>query len=178
MITAKTTLEELAFIVSGALQKHGIKATLTGGGVVSIYTENKYQSYDLDFVSEDPIKNIEKALKEIGFIKSKSRYFEHKETKFFVEFIQPPVAIGDTLIKEYNKLNKDENTLYLLTPTHCVMDRLSAYYHWNDNQSLEQAILVAKSNKVDLKLIEKWSGDEGAVEKFKVFKGRLADKSK
>lgn len=49
-ITEKTTLTELAAIVSDALQRTDIVATLSGGAAVSIYTENRYQSEDLDFV--------------------------------------------------------------------------------------------------------------------------------
>ena len=53
MITKKTTLTELAAIVSDALEREGIIATLSGGSVVSIYTENRYVSEDLDFVTVD-----------------------------------------------------------------------------------------------------------------------------
>jgi hypothetical protein len=49
-ITRESTLLEVAAIVSDALQKAGIAATLSGGSAVSIYTENAYQSRDLDFV--------------------------------------------------------------------------------------------------------------------------------
>ena len=60
--------------------------------------------------------------------------------------------------------------LKLLSPTDCIKDRLAAYYHWNDIQSLDQAILVAKGNKIDLKEIERWSINEGMIDKFKIFK--------
>ncbi len=50
-IMAATTLQELAVIVSEALEQAGILATLSGGAAVSIYTDNQYQSYDLDFVT-------------------------------------------------------------------------------------------------------------------------------
>jgi len=51
MITRNTTLVELAAIVSDTLEREGIIATLSGGAVVSIYTENRYVSADLDFVT-------------------------------------------------------------------------------------------------------------------------------
>ncbi|MDI6740798.1 MAG: hypothetical protein QME74_10605 [Candidatus Edwardsbacteria bacterium] len=41
--------------------------------------------------------------------------------------------------------------LHLLSPTDCVKDRLAAYFHWNDRQSLEQAGLVADNRKIDIK---------------------------
>ena len=50
-ISEKTTLLELAAIVSGALEAAEVIATLSGGAVVSIYTEYRYLSEDLDFVT-------------------------------------------------------------------------------------------------------------------------------
>jgi hypothetical protein len=35
-------------------------------------------------------------------------------------------------------------------PTDCVKDRLAAFYHWGDRQGLEQAILVLKTNAIDI----------------------------
>ena len=60
--------------------------------------------------------------------------------------------------------------LKLLTPTDSVKDRLAAYYHWNDQQSLEQALLVCKEQKVDFKNIREWSNKEGMIDKFIEFK--------
>ena len=51
MIDEHTSLEELAAIVSEALESAGITATLSGGAAVSIYSDNKYESEDLDFVT-------------------------------------------------------------------------------------------------------------------------------
>ena len=50
------------------------------------------------------------------------------------------------------------------------MDRLGAFYHWNDEQSLEQALGVAKAKRVNLKQIRAWSGRESMAEKFKILK--------
>jgi hypothetical protein len=48
VITDKTTLAEPAAIGSETLERQGIVATLSGGTAVSIYTENRYVSEDLD----------------------------------------------------------------------------------------------------------------------------------
>jgi len=45
------TLPELAAVVSEALEAADIIATLSGGAAVSIYTEYRYLSEDLDFVT-------------------------------------------------------------------------------------------------------------------------------
>jgi hypothetical protein len=54
-----------------------------------------------------------------------------------------------------------------------VKDRLCAFYYWNDLQGLEQAVLVAKNQSVDLKEIKRWSKVEGKEEKHKIFKKKL-----
>jgi hypothetical protein len=53
------------------------------------------------------------------------------------------------------------------------MDRLSGYYHWKDEQSLEQALLVAKQMPVSLDKIRKWSIREGMGSKFTEFMERM-----
>ena len=49
-ITEQTTLEQLATPVCSALSESDISVVLSGGAAVSIYSENEYESYDLDFV--------------------------------------------------------------------------------------------------------------------------------
>ena len=61
----------------------------------------------------------------------------------------------------------------MLSPTDCVKDRLCAFYFWNDLQGLEQAILVAKSQQVDLKQIKRLSKVEGKEIEFKAFTDKL-----
>ena len=48
-ISGDTSVEELAAIISQTLEAAGIIATLSGGSAVSVYTDNAYQSHDLDF---------------------------------------------------------------------------------------------------------------------------------
>ena len=130
-------------------------------------------SFDLDFITHGNRKEIERVMKQIGFMKTKSRYYEHPDTEFFVEFPTPPLAIGNTPIDRFEVIESAEGYLKLLTPTHSVMDRLAAWYHWNDGQSLEQAIMVANNYTVDMDEIESWSETEGMKEKFLKFKNRL-----
>ena len=61
----------------------------------------------------------------------------------------------------------------IISPTDSVKDRLAAFYHWKDLQSLEQAILVASSNLVDLKSIKTWLKRDEKSSEFKEFKQRL-----
>ena len=67
-ISSSTTLHELAAIISQALEAEGILATLSGGAAVSLYTNNRYQSKDLDFVSSASTGRLAKAVKTLGFV--------------------------------------------------------------------------------------------------------------
>ena len=69
-ISKKTTLIELAAIVSDALENAGIIATLSGGAAVSIYTDDRYQSVDLDFVTTALLKDLKIVLEPLGFLHS------------------------------------------------------------------------------------------------------------
>lgn len=66
----------------------------------------------------------------------------------------------------------------MLSPTDCVKDRLCGFFHWNDRQSLDQAIMVAQRKKVDMGEIERWAVKERMREQFIVFKSDLAKRSK
>jgi len=165
-------IRELAAIVSEKLSENGIEAVLVGGACVSIYTKNKYLSSDLDFVTHAAIKEVAAAMSDLGFERKNSRHFIRKDCHFFIEFIAPPAAIGDEPIKNLNKLKTKFGKIILLTPTDTVKDRLAAYYHWNDPQALEQAIMVARGQKVNISEIKRWSAKEGHKEKCKAFLNR------
>ena len=172
-ITDKTTLEDLGAIVCTALKAAGIDAFLSGGAVVSIYTHNAYQSWDLDFISHGSFDTITEVMTNLGFSRERGRHFIHPNSQFFVEFPGVAMQIGDQLITTFAERTTKAGTLRLLRPTECVMDRLAAFYHWNDPQGLEQAILVALAHPVDLKAIEGWSQKEGVKKKFADFLDEL-----
>lgn len=167
-ITGKTTIAELAAIVCEALKQAGIDAFLSGGAVVSIYTENKYESYDLDFVTHADRRRIKDVMTTLGFTQEESRLFTHSQTKY-MEFPGAALAVGSQPIRKFSEIILPQGKLRLLTPTDCVKDRLAAYYHWNDRQGLNQAVLVARSHKVDLKEIETWSTNERMKSRFQDF---------
>lgn len=160
--------------MSAALEAAGISAVLTGGAVVSIYTNNEYESGDLDFISSANIKSIGGAIGSLGFVR-RGRMFSHPRTALFVEFPAGPLAIGDQLIRpsEVAEKRTAAGRFRLLTPTQCVMDRLAAYFHWNDLQALDQAVMVASSQPVSITRVEEWAKREGADEKLQTFKKRL-----
>ena len=178
MITKKTTLEELAGFVIAGLQKYNITATLVGGAVVSIYTKNEYQSHDLDFISPNDHQKIIEAMAAMAFTRA-GRSFEHPATNFTVEFPTGPLAIGDEIpVKSEGEITTIYGKVSLFSPTQCVMDRLAWFYHNNDRQCLDQAVMVATDHKINMTKVKAWSQNEKSMEKFQIFLGRLKSEQK
>jgi len=174
----KMSIGEIAAYIAEHLRHNGINVVLTGGSCVSIYTNNRYQSYDLDFieVGSSGRKKISGILMKLGF-QEKDRYFIHPNTPFFVEFPVGPLAIGDEPVSEVAKLEFATGSLSLLSPTDCVKDRLTHYYHWKDRQCLDQAIMVAAVSEVDLEEVYRWSRHEGMEEEFNRIRTMLQARS-
>ena len=165
---------EFAAFIYSYLNEHGVEVVLSGGACVAIYSRNKYISLDLDFIESGstPRRKLKKLLGQLGFFEER-RYFRHPETGFFLEFPTGPLAVGREPVKETVMLHFSTGVLRIISPTDCVKDRLAAYYHWGDRQSLEQAIMVVKDNSVDINEVERWSEAEGNLAQFQEIKPRL-----
>ncbi len=175
-INARMPLEELAALVCSTLEAHGISVVLSGGSVVSIYSNAEYVSYDLDFIPIGLARKVDDAMHSIGFAKEQ-RHWRHPKIRYWVEFAAGPVAIGDETIHEFAERRTATGMLRLLRPTECVMDRLSWYIHGADTQCLDQAVRVAELHAVDLTRIETWARGEGpqGVDRFREFERRLRE---
>jgi hypothetical protein len=172
-IDDRITRAELAAIIVSKLMEHGINAVLVGGAVVSIYTQNKYESDDLDFIAPASDDRITKAMAELGFTR-KGKDFEHPKTRFTVEFPGRRVAIGDDdpVVPE-GRLRVGDVDIVLLSPTQSVMDRLCWFFLDNDRQCLDQAVWIAQKQPIDFDAVKAWANREGHDEKYGVFLKRL-----
>ncbi len=174
------TVGELAAFISSHLDEHGMEVVLSGGSCVTIYSRQQYVSADLDFIELRSIrrKDLRKALAEIGFFEE-NRYFKHPDTEMIVEFPSGPLAAGGEPIEDIIVMEFATGSLKLISPTECVKDRLAAFFHWHDRQSLAQAVLVAQSKEIDLSEIERWSRNEGKLQEFrKIRKQLVGEKAK
>ena len=160
--------------VASHLKAEGIDTVLVGGAVVAIYTEGLYQSGDLDLIPNDMDRErIEPVLEGIGFVRS-GRYFRHPKCEhLFVEFPNGPVALGADYRITPAEREVGGQTIRLLSPTDCVKDRLASFIHWKTRDCLDQAILVARRQEVDLKSVEAWCRAEGGEEAYKEFSSAL-----
>ena len=100
MISALSSLTDVAFAICTALSEEGVVAVLTGGSAATYYAPEAYQSRDLDFVITIRGSGGAKALEKLGFQLKNGQYL-HAKTSFTVDFPQGPLAIGEDPVKTW-----------------------------------------------------------------------------
>jgi hypothetical protein len=178
-ISPYSTLKDVAAIISSALERAGIPATLSGGAAVSIYSDNEYQSKDLDFVTAATVSDLSPVLKKLGFVHTgvpRMSQFSHPKVEWFVEFPPTPITFGNLFVthEQCAIIDLPAGQLRIVTPTQSVMDRLAAAIAWKDAQSREQAILVAANQDIDWDELRTWFANEGETsEEFDRFRAAV-----
>ncbi|MEP7027283.1 MAG: hypothetical protein ABI960_01690 [Candidatus Eisenbacteria bacterium] len=158
--------------VGDALRRAGIHAVLTGGACASLHSRGGYSSVDADFVLTGEVQRnqLDQALAALGFNRSGDRYV-HPEIVFYVEFPRGPLAIGgDDRVSPIEFVSGRHRCLALSATDSC-RDRLAAFYHWNDRQSLAVAVRIAATNRIRWSVIERWSAAEGFSDRYGEFRG-------
>ena len=159
---SNATMLELAAIVANHLARRDIRVVLVGGFAVEVYTENLYLTKDIDMVnsSYNPPADIQKAMAEIGFHKQ-GRVYINETTDVCVEFPSAPLAVGDQLIEETTTIKTDHGELPILFAADVAKDRLAAFFHWNDRQSLVQALTIMSIHSIEPSGLEAFCDKEG-----------------
>lgn len=164
----KISLRDLAGFISEELRSEGIDVILVGGACVTIYSENRYLSHDLDFVTYEDLKKVKKVLLRLGFYEHAGS-FRQKECLWIVEFVSPPVSVGDEPISEFSQVKTSFGSIKMLRAVDSVKDRLAAFYYWGDRQGMEQAISICLAVDVDFEELRVWSKKEKQMNKFEKF---------
>lgn len=171
------TQVEFTAWVQTALRKVGIDTVLSGGSCVSVWSDNAYISEDIDLIVDGIAwrTKIRAAMLELGFTE-KNRYFVHPESRWFVEFPNGPLTVGEERPKKIVVRKLRSGSLTLLSATDCIKDRLTWWFHGQDRQCLEQAVAVAQANTVDLRELKRWAAGERMAESFRAIETRLTRK--
>jgi len=163
--------KELWEYVAVHLKNKGIDTILVGGAVVSIYSNGAYRSGDLDFVKVSLFETkIEETMNELGFKKHGRHYINPDCKHLFVEFPGgPPFGIGEDNTIVPDEVEVNGAVIKILSPTDCVKDRLASFIYFKAPEALDQAVLVAKNQEVNLDSIKKWCKRENALSAFEEF---------
>jgi hypothetical protein len=78
----------------------------------------------------------------------------HSSNRYTVEFVPSPVAIANDILSDFAIADTPFGPVRVLHAVDAVCDRLNKYVAYKDPDSLEAAITVARSCKVDLSKVE------------------------
>ena len=162
-----TSMIELAVVVAQHLKHRDIRVVLVGGLAVEIYTENQYLTDDIDMVDISYQKPavLKAAMSELGFTKQ-GRVYRNSSTDIVVEFPSAPLAVGDELIKDQTNIETEFGKISILFAVDVIKDRLAAYLHWKDQQSLIQALCIMLCHEIAPKKIKAFYENEASEEAF------------
>jgi hypothetical protein len=106
--------------------------------------------------------------------KQAGRHYRHPQcAHIYVEFGNPPVAIGEDYKVKPREVKIEQTTIKILSPTDCIKDRLASYIHFKSRDSFEQAVLVARRQPFDLKKVREWCRKENSLDAFEEFRSAL-----
>ncbi|HUR20921.1 MAG TPA: hypothetical protein VMZ90_08955 [Vicinamibacterales bacterium] len=173
-LSRHSTLREVVQAVSASLRRHRIEAILTGGACASLHSNGDYLSQDLDYIIRNLVTRtqLDDAMTAVGFARTGAEY-QHPDVPFFVEFPKGPLAIGDDDLVEPIEIRVGSVKVLTLSATDSCRDRLAAFYHWNDLQSLRVAAAIARRRTVNLNAIRAWSVREGRASEFRQFEREI-----
>jgi hypothetical protein len=165
----------VAAAVARALERRGIRAVLTGSACAALLTDSPSHSRDVDFTLEGEVRraDLDEAMAAAGFALEGDRYVS-AASPFSVEFPSGPLRIGRDLQIRPKPIRVGRTLVRALSPTDSCRDRLAAYFHRQDRQGLDTAVLIARKHRVDLRRIRDWSAGERSLKGYGLFRRELA----
>jgi hypothetical protein len=98
-----------------------------------------------------------------------------------VEFIKSVLlfilGVCEEPVHQVDKIATSTGVMRIISPTDCVNDRLAWHCHGNDTECLEQVVLAAQDNDIDMEEVKRWSFAEGKGPLFERIKHRFASRN-
>ncbi|MBA54232.1 MAG: hypothetical protein CMK89_07240 [Pseudomonadales bacterium] len=166
---SKIDIVTIAAIVAEHLQQHGIEVVLVGGLAVEIYTHNLYLTKDIDMVNTNyqPARKLTHAMAQLDFHKQ-GRVYVNASTDITVEFPSAPLSVGDEIIKQTTVAKVGGGRIPILKAEDVVKDRLAAFIHWQDRQSLIQATAILLQHNLKPMTFQAFCIKEGTDKDFQL----------
>ena len=166
---SSASIIELAAILAEHLQRNDVNVVLVGGLAVEIYTENLYLTKDIDMVNTNYKKPsaLHKVMAELDFHK-KGRIYVNDTTDITVEFPSGPLAVGNKPITSTTIVKTAKGNIPILHVNDVVKDRVAAFIHWQDRQSLIQAISMMFKHKIAPVQVKDFCMQEGSPSHYEL----------
>lgn len=169
LVWEKASVADAVAAVLTHLQAGNVQAVLVGASCAALHIPSlKPKSIDL-VVREYHVLEMTKLMKELGYKEVELRSFVSLRSPYAIHFFPAPVSVGDAQVYQFKMYKHRSYHFPMLNETDCVRHRLSQWYHWGEEDALRDALMLSKKFKVDQVLIQRWSEQEWAKEKYVEF---------
>ena len=137
---ATMSLIEVAAAVATHLKTHGIEVVVVGGSAITAHAPNVYTSMDIDFAVTSGIdrRRINLALAELGF-RRRGRTFLHPDITYSLDFVADRPYIEQQPVYDFAEIPTPVGNVRVLHLEDAIADRVAAFLHWSDSESLNAA---------------------------------------
>ena len=138
------SLVEVAAAVATHLKTYGIEVVIVGGSAITSHVPTVCTSMDIDFAVTSGIdrRRITRALHELGF-QVHGRVFVHPDTVYLLDFVADRPYLEQQPIYDFEEIHTPSGTVRVLHLEDAIADRIAAFLHWSDSESLDVAIRAA-----------------------------------
>lgn len=158
-----SSLLEVAALASASLERAGIRVAIVGGSAVTAYVPKVYTSKDIDFAAINGAGRREfgSAVAPIGF-KPHGRDFVHPETPYTLDLVADTPYVDRHPITEFQTLPTRFGPVRVYKFEDALADRVAAFLHWGDSQSLDVAERALHARASDTQ----WRGVLGSLRRL------------
>lgn len=157
MTLKKCSLLEVAALASASLEEAGIRVAVVGGSAITAHVPHVYTSHDVDFaaINGTTRRAFGKALARLGF-RARGRDFVHSETRVSLDLVADTPFVDQRPITQFTTVKTRFGAVRVLRFEDAIADRVAAFLHWSDAQSLEVAdrALAARAHDISWRRIE------------------------
>jgi hypothetical protein len=154
------TLAEVAARASEQLDRSGIPVAVVGGSAITLYAPEVYASKDIDFaaIRGTNRRAFAAAVAPIGFT-ARGRDFVHKDTEYTLDLVADTPYVDQRPITRFAMIETPFGAVRVYKFEDAIADRIAAFLHWGDSQSLEVAESAVEARRKDVR----WSSLEKAL---------------
>src|ERR1700680_857263 len=146
MTFKRGTLLEVAAQASAALQRAGITVAVVGGSAITSYVPEVYTSKDIDFaaINGTSRRAFTQAVAPLGF-RPRGRDFVHSNSTFTLDLVADTPYVDQRPITEFETIKTRYGPVRVYSFEDAIADRIAAFLHWSDSQSLDVAEQALKA---------------------------------
>lgn len=145
---ASMSLVEVAAAAAVHLRTHGREVVIVGDSAITLHVPNVYTLMDVDFAVTSGIdrRRVRLALTELGF-RPHGRVFVHPDTGYSLDFVADGPYIDQQPVYDFAEVSTPNGNVRVLHLEDAIADRIAAFLHWSDSESLdvaERAVTAAR----------------------------------